>query len=283
MATIVFAYDGSIHGDWVGRYAIRLARAAGSGLEVIHVDDGSLSPGTLESRLVHLREVAVASGVEVGLREIPRTRAGVAHALDTAVPRDPGRIVVAGLRARKGPRGLLHDTVSEQLLRSTRHDVLAIRVVSPSLLGHPRHALFCLSESPYAVQRAGPFLALLAPELTRLSLLTVVSPWLGRLARPTGDDLRALRAAGWAIVHRAEAELRGALAPFDVPFDPHVSVSADWADEITREAGRTRAELVVVGATDHSLTRRRVLGNPLERVLEAAVCDVAIFRRAGKR
>lgn len=39
MSTIVFAYDGSIHGDRVARYAIRLARAWEAGLGVVQVDD----------------------------------------------------------------------------------------------------------------------------------------------------------------------------------------------------------------------------------------------------
>jgi len=280
LSQIVLAYDGSIHGDWVGRYAIRLARAAESSLEVVHVDDGALGPAAIESRLGHLREVATTAGVDVSLRHVPCRSADVAGALDAAIPPGEGHVLVAGLRARRSTRGLLHGTVSERLLRLTHHDVLAIRVVSPSLLGHPRHVLFCLSENRHSVDRAAPFLRLFASELTRLSLLTVVSPRLGALARPTGSDLRALRAAGWDVLDRAEAALRGVLAPFEVPFDPHVTVSGDWADEITREASRTKAELVLMGSTEHTLTSRFFAGNPLERVLDDAVCDVAIFRRA---
>jgi nucleotide-binding universal stress UspA family protein len=276
---IVLAYDGSIHGDWIGRYAIRLARASGVGLEVVHVDDGVLSPETLESRLAPLRAVAAATGTALALRRLPGSPAGVAAALDAALTDGTGRICVCGLRARQSRRGLLHGTVSQKLLRLTRHSVLAIRVVSPSLLGHARHVLFCLSQNPYSASRVAPFLRLFAPELTRLSLLTVVSPRLGRLARPTAGDLRTLRASGMDFLHRVEAELRGSLAPFEIPLDPLVAVSGDWPDEINRHAARARAELVLMGATERSLTSRVVFGNPLERVLRDAVCDVAIFRR----
>jgi nucleotide-binding universal stress UspA family protein len=281
MSGIVLAYDGSIHGNWVGRYAIRLARASGVGLEVVHVDDGTLTPGALESRLTLLREVGAASGVEVSLRRLPGSTADVARVIDAAVPAGTGRIIVSGLRGRSSRRGLLRGTVSEQLLRFTHHDVLAIRVVSPSLLGHARHVLFSLSQNPRSARRVAPFLLLFAPELTRLSLLTVASPRLGRLSRPTAEDLRSLRARGMDFLHRVEAELRGTLAPFDIPLDPHIAVSGDWPGEIIRHASRTRAELVLMGSTERTLTRRLVFGNPLERVLRNAVCDVAIFRRSG--
>lgn len=280
MSGIVLAYDGSTHAYWVGRYAIRLARASGRPLEVLHVDDGALGEDALASRLDHLREVAAASGVEVAVRHLVKSLGGVARALDAAVPASDGRIVVAGLRRHESGRGLLHGTVSQKLLRLHNHDVLAIRVVSPGLLGHARHALLSLSENPLAASRVAPFLAAFAPELTRLSLLTVLSPRLGRLSSPTAEDLRRLRARGMDTLQRIEARLRGTLAPFEIPFDPHVAVSWDWPGEITRHAGRSGAELVLVGSTDRTLARRSVFGDPLEKLLRQAVCDVAIFGRA---
>lgn len=280
MSAIVFAFDGSVHGHWVGRYAVRLARASGTGLDVVHVDDGTLTAGALEARVAALREVAAGSGVEVSLRQVPRSTPDVARVLDAAVPAGAGRIVVCGLRSRKSRRGLLRGTVSERLLRSAHHDVLAIRVVSPSLLGHARHVLFSLSQNPRSASRAAPFLRLLAPELTRLSLLTILSPRLGPLSKPTAEDLRALRARGVDFLSRVQAELRGALARFEIPVDPQVSVSGDWPSEIIRQAARAKAELVLMGSTERTLASRFVFGNPLERVLRDAVCDVAIFRRS---
>jgi len=281
MTRIVLAYDGSIHADWVGRYAVRLAGASGSGLEVLHVDDGASMAGVVESRLAHLREIAAKSSVDVSLRQLALPPAGgVAGALHAAVPPDAGCIIVSGLRARESGRGLLRGTVSERLLRSGHHDVLAIRVVSPSLLGHARHVLLSLSENPDAARRAALFLRLFASDLASLSLLTVVSPRLGRLASPTGADLRSLRARGMQHLSQVESQLRGALAPFEIPFDAQVSVAWDWSTEVTQFAARTRPDLVLLGSTERTLASRFVFGNPLERALRDAVCDVAIFRRA---
>jgi len=136
---IVLAYDGSTHGDWVGRCAIRLARAARTGLEVLHVDDGALSGAEREGRLSLLSDVAAASGVEVALRHLPQAAAGVAPAIEAAVPAAAGHVLVSGLRARTSARGLLRGTVAEQLLRLGRHDVL-----------------FSLSQNPHSATRAAP-------------------------------------------------------------------------------------------------------------------------------
>jgi len=280
MAPTVFAYDGSTHGDWVGRYAVRLAKGVGDGLEILHVDDAATDKASIDRKLRHLTQIAESADVAVRLRHVPVARAGVGAALDAAIPLGTERLVVTGLRARESGRGLLGGTVSEHLLRTAHHDVLAVRVVAPGLLGHARHVLYALSENPASAARAGFFLRAMAPELTRLSLLTVISPRMGHLARPTPRDLARMRAAGDASLLRAQASLRAGLAPFDVPFDPHVSVSADWPSEVVRHAGRIKAQLVLLGSTERSLPQRFIFGNPLERVLHDTVNDVAIFRRA---
>jgi nucleotide-binding universal stress UspA family protein len=110
----------------------------------------------------------------------------------------------------------------------------------------------------------------------------VVSHPFERVSRPTAGDLRRLHARGTNFLQQVEAELESALGSFEIPFDPHVSISRDWPAEITRQAGRARAELVMLGATEHTLTRR-LFGNPLESVLRDAVCDIAIFRLARAR
>jgi len=277
---IFLAYDGSLHGDWIARYAIRLARCCDGVLEVLHVEDGASRLQDLEARIRPLQELGAATGVSVSVRGLPPKGADVAEALMDAVPSGPDAMLLTGLRARASQRGLLHTTVSERLLRMGRQDVLALRVVSPYLLGHARHVLWAVSQNPFSVQGVEPFLQVLAPELTKISLLTVMSPRLGRRFHPTASDLELMRVCGMDFLHRLEARLRSALGPLNLPVDPHVEIATDWASEITRHAGRARAELVLVGATERTLTRQFVFGNPLERVLKQAVCDVGIFRRS---
>ena len=180
MSATVFAYDGSTHGDWVGRYAIRLAHAFSHGLRVVHVDEGR-TKREIDERLRPLQELAAACGVPVQVQHVPRVGRSVASVLDETVPDEPQGIVVTGLRARESGRGLLTGTISERLLRSARHNVLAVRVVSPGLLGHAQHVMYAMSQNPRSARRSALFLRALAPEMTRLSLLTVFPPFLGRV------------------------------------------------------------------------------------------------------
>ena len=280
MTTTVFAYDGSTHGDWVARYAVRLARGRSSPLLVLHVDENATHGARVDVKLQHLRDIAEASGVPFQARHLPLRSRSVARALEAELHDLRGSLLVTGLRVRESGRGLLRGTVSEDFLRSARYDVLAVRVVSPGLLGHARHVLYAVSQNPASAKRCAPFLRALAPEMTRLSLLTVLSPRGGRLARPIRAELQSLDAEGNAHLKRCLADLRGALAPFAFPVDSQSSVSSDWPAEVIRHAGRVKAQLLVVGATERSLPERLIFGNALERVLHDTVCDVAIFRRA---
>lgn len=277
MTDVVFAYDGSSHCGWVARYAIRLARNGDGSLCIVHVRDGAIDDTALDDGIGHMREIAEAAGVTCTRASIELAPDGVAATISAFMRQRPESVLVLGLRAREDGRGLLKDTVSDALLASSHHDVLAIRVVSPGLMASARHILYALSQNPNSARRGRHFLELLGLQTTRLSLLTVVSPALGRLAHPTANDLRALSAVGSTFLGGVQAELRQTLPPATV-IDPAVVVSGDWPAEITRHAGRIGAELILLGATERTLPRRMLFGNPLERVLHGASCDVGVFR-----
>ncbi len=278
MVSTVFAYNGSTHGDWVGTYAVRLAAAApDSALRVVHVEEHGEDAERFAAKLARLEESAAAAGVALEVRRVAAGSGEVAAVLEEAIPDDPAGIVVTGLRARETGRGLLRGTISERLMSSARHSVLALRVVSPGLLGQVEHLLFALSQNPRSAARAALFLRRFAPGLRRLSLLTVMEPPRAQ----TAAEVNTLHALGREHLRRSQAELRTVYAPRAFPVDPHVAISKDWASEIVRQAARVKAQLLLIGATERSLPSRLVFGNPLERVLEDAPCDVAIFHRKG--
>jgi nucleotide-binding universal stress UspA family protein len=59
-----------------------------------------------------------------------------------------------------------------------------------------------------------------------------------------------------------------------------VSVSHDWPAQLVMEANRVRAQLLLLGASDHLLADGFRFANPLEAVLRNAACDVGVFRAA---
>lgn len=273
MTDIVLAHDGSSHCGWVGRYAVHIATHTKGRLWLLHVDEVDDDRDRLDEGVEHLLQVAARANVEAERVHVPKGR-DVSASITAFMGQHPNALLVLGLRAREDGRGLLSGTVSESLLHHAPHDVLAIRVTSPGQLGDAKHVLYALSQNPDSARKGREFLRMLAPE--RVSLLTVVQPILGRLASPTGEDLRDLHAVGTSFLAGVQTQLRQSLG--DTPIDATVRVAADWTGEVLRHAGRVDPQLLLLGATERSLPRRIVFGNPLERVLHDATCDVAVFR-----
>jgi nucleotide-binding universal stress UspA family protein len=60
--------------------------------------------------------------------------------------------------------------------------------------------------------------------------------------------------------------------------DAQVAVSDDVSSEIVLAANKTKSRLIYLGASERNLSERYFYGNPVERVLRDATCDVAIYR-----
>ncbi len=273
MTDIVLAHDGSTHCGWVGRYAVHLAQNSGGRLLCLHIDEETDDKGVLDEGIGHLLDIAARAGVPASCVHEPCAR-GVAETITAFMRTLPGALLVLGLRAREDGRGLLAGTISETLLDHADHDVLAIRVTAPGLLGDAKHILYALSQNPNSARKGRQLLRLFAPR--RVSLLTVVQPVLGHLANPTTADMKRLWSIGSTFLSGVHEQLRETLP--ETILETTVRVAADWTGETLRHASRVDAHLLLVGATERSLPRRLVFGTPLERLLHDAACDVAVFR-----
>ena len=253
---IVLAHDGSINADWVARYALRMAAGLpGRRLQVIHILDGSMARARIEARFAAIARECVREGLhcELLIRDL---HGDVAASLLAAM--QPGAVshCLCGARVAARGRGFLAGTVSERLLRSGQCNVLAVRVVSPGLLGCPRTLLF--------------------PLAGLLRVMVVGHLHLGHLSAATA---RARIALGYDYLTRVADEIR---AQADAPpchLERHAVLAADWAGEILVQAGKLGAQMILLGASERSLPHRVVYGNPLERILRDTACDVGIYCR----
>lgn len=273
---IHLAYDGSLNGDWVSRHALRLAAHGDPPrLRVVHVLDGSLEPAELERRLARIEREAGLLGVSVERQVLPPT-SGVLAALEACLPLGAADVTVCGTRARPR-RGFLAGTISERLLRGGRRQVVAIRVVQPGLLGDPRSFLVPLSSNLRGLAAAWPLLRLFFAGAERVAFLHCVA--LGSLLRPyaSAARARALREAGWSYVREREAELRRQLPRSGFHVDGRVVLTNDWPHEILVQAGKLRARMILMGASERTLLSR-ALGDPIERILRGTPCDVGVCR-----
>lgn len=60
--------------------------------------------------------------------------------------------------------------------------------------------------------------------------------------------------------------------------DAQAVLSDDISREILIAANKTKSRLIYMGASERKLAQRILYGNPIERVLRDATCDVAIYR-----
>lgn len=267
---LAFAYDGSLHGDWVARYALRFAaHTASRRLRVIHVTVDDEHAAAVPAGLERLATEAARIDVVVEPDLVPPGGGDVASRILDAAGRDA--TIVTGTRARG--RALLARTVSARLLAARRAPVIALRVVHPGVLGQPGRALLPVMARPGFAAAALPLLRLLAPDLERLHLVAVCAVARLRARWQPAVATRHLLTAAHERLDAAERELRAGLGAAAPPLDATVVIAADPAHELALQTARHRARLI---ALDADAPRGAHL-TP-EAVLRAAPADVAVFR-----
>lgn len=274
---LYFAYDGSIHGDWVARYAMGMAkRLPEPMLHILHVEDRELPASTLRQRLSQMESTCEQLGLPVEVTLAPQ-RKSVAATLLGLLPGGKEHLLVCGTRVRQRGRGLLANTVSEHLLRAASCQVVSIRVMQPGLLGAPRTFLVPVSGRPEGIRVGLPPLRLLVTEASTLQVLLVRQVSHRRFRHISHEDATSLVENGQRYVSEIEAALASGLSLPASSLDRTVVLSDDIPKEIVIQAAKHKSQLIYMGASTTSLRRRSVYGSPIEQVLRSAPCDVAIY------
>lgn len=275
---ITFAYDGTINGDWVSCYAVRLSsRHPQRRLRLVLVDEGRLAREEIEFRVSRIGAQCQRAGVAFESAILPRAD-DLFTVLDREAPTGREAYLVLGTRVRKRGGGLLAGSIGEQLLRRGGRNVLVVRVLHPGLLGMPRQILLPAGGHLRGFASGMPFLRLFAPDIAAAHILNVqrVGGAAYRALTPALTERR--RREGAAYCHRVEREIIEALGVPVGWLRSHVSVSDDPPREIVVLAGRLRSELIYLGASERGLPHRILHGSVLERVLRDAPCDIAVYR-----
>ena len=275
---LVFAYDGSLNGDWVAHYAVRFAaNTPVRRLRLVHVHEASPVP-QLRERIARIADECKVLGVALETDLVGPGGAGVAARLLECVPR--GATLIAGTRARPRNAVFLAGTVAARLLEAGRVPVVAIRVVHPGVLGQPGSVLLPLAAPAGSAARALFLLRLLGEDLLRLHVLFVRELPRLRLRVLTGEGAARLLAEGRASASTVEEALRTALAPHRFELDSSVVVSDDAPREVLLHAGKHRSRLICLDASERTSPARLFYRDPIERVLRDAPSDVAVYRSA---
>jgi len=274
---IYFAYDGSIDGDWVSRYAIQMAaRSTPAALHLVHVRERT-NENVLGDKVGRIEHECRLLGVTLTVSEKPLER-DLFSTLVTML--DPESLVICGMRTKShkaSRRGYLRQSIARRLLEHPTFDVLAVKVLHPGLLGVPHRLLLPLHPVLPAPQGGMRFLKLMAANLHRIHLLELIPA--GRIPFRPGfrQWLSQQREAAAARLSGGERELAGQLAVGEQQFDSTIRLTDAWPYEVVVRAGRHKSQLVFMGLPRRSLLQRLTRSYPVETVLRDAPCDVAIF------
>ena len=274
--TIYLAYDGSINADWVARYALNMA-ANGQDPQIIliHILDDIYSPDKITKKIKAIEAESAVREIKMTSRLLP-LRKNVFYSLLQAIPAGGESLCVCGARIFSRNKGFLAGTISEKLLRCKQFNAMAIRVVKPGILGSPSELLFPLSGHPRGFQAAMSFFMLLAPEVERLHLLRIMlvsSLWFQYMP---ANIVQSLKTKGYSYVNGVLKEIRQQLGENKIYLDATVVLSDDWAKEILIHASKSRAQMILMGASDRNLPSRYFYGNKIEQILRHSPCDVGI-------
>jgi nucleotide-binding universal stress UspA family protein len=282
-----FAFDGSLHCDWLSHYAVRCAeQSAHSRLSALFVRDGSLSDGELELRFSRLARLCDSANIEFD-KTVLNPTIDVITTLLTHVRQDEQRLLLCGTRVKRRKSGFLKGTVSEQLLHHASCPVLAIHISSPGLLGRAQRLLLPVMGHPGGGGAARPFLLALSQGLEQIFVVSVHSPSGAQLIRLRGKyphlnseaDRRAYVAQIVQQLDRTFVEQGG--NHHRIAIDQAVIISDHPGVEIVLAAKQHKSQFILLGMTERSLARRALSPAPSETVLRYAPCDVGIF--GGKR
>ena len=276
--SIYLAYDGSINANWIARYAIRMAvNHPEKKLHIVYIEDAEVPTPELNTSVKQIEIEARAVGVDANLELCPMHN-GVFGGLAEHIPPGPQTFVICGARVKKGRRGFLAGTISEQLLSARQYNVMALRVVQPGLLGLPRDVLVPVSGDLGGLHDGLSMLELMLRDIHRVHLLNIVeakrSPF--RLLSPA--DSRRQRTEATAYVREVESELLKRLDLDPESVDSHVGIAKSWSTEAILQASRLHVGLVFVEAPRDSLVRRFLFSEEVEQLLGQSPCDVAVYR-----
>jgi hypothetical protein len=135
-----------------------------------------------------------------------------------------------------------------------------------------------LAGHPQSSRSALPFLRLLIPSVSHLQILFVVRVGRWHFRWMTYEEINKRRLPGLIYCRQIEQEMSDQLGLDSKILDSNVRVSDDIPGEILIAANRSKSQLIYMGASERDLPTRFFQGNPIERVLRDATCDVAVYR-----
>lgn len=273
---IYFAYDMSLHGDWVSRYAIRLSLRLKKELKLVTVsgpEDKITRDGWTE-KTDRIRFESEKSNVGFSA-ELVHSAKPVADVLRAIVSENPENILVCGTRPHNNRKGIFTGSISEKLSGQDLFSVISFRVVNPGILGNPMDLLLPVLNKFFTDRDIISIARKFTGENKKLHLLHVISMHPFSYRRLTHLEMESKRIIGKNLIEDLVEKFRNEKIGIS---DYHSSVTSSAFREIHVQANRTKSRLILLPFFKQNPVSRLIYGNKMEQILRSVSCDVAICK-----
>ncbi len=273
---ILMAVDGSFNAEATARYAVRFAHASGASLHVLTVISPRATGAEKDAAMASVERI-VREGRASQIETTGLIREGRACPQIAAVVQEE-RIDLAMAAARRRharENRYFIRTVSRWMMAELPCSVLAVRVVDPGRLAHPRKMLVSLGPDEALAAHLAPVVSMLARAAhVSAEILTIFEKSSGflREAAPTVFRRHESRAGEIA------APIRTALLGEGREAEEHFSVVPSACRETMARAVELHAEAILTAVTRREASRRMLRSHPLEILFRETPCDLLVFR-----
>ncbi|MBI4716046.1 MAG: universal stress protein [Nitrospirae bacterium] len=270
---ILAAVNEHLNSEIAARYALNLARGREAKLFVCFIADTGLSQRDFDRAEEAVKRL-VAAGREAGLSVEGITATGdPVTEIGKIVRREEIPLVFAATRHEDTQRRYFTGTVARSLSLKLPCSVALVRVVHAGRV-RPREILVPLKAAIPACRERAFFTAKMAEAFdAKVFLFHATRP----ITRFFHGEIH-LTPLEW------EKHLPGDIADFmehlnryGIPYEKKLAPGA-ISRSITLEAAARRHDLLIMGASERSLLRSILRGNPVEEVLRETPCDLIILR-----
>lgn len=278
---VIVATDFFAHSDAAIRHGIRIARATGAELRVIHVVETFADEGALHSAVDRwhtdtqgqlARQVKRYTADDVDITQEIVDAPSVAEGLQSAVNAHHTDLLVVGSRGLSKLKQTLLGSGARSALRTVETHVMVARGEAPATTGYQRVLIptdFSLP-AENALQLA---LALAAPD----ARLDLVHFWRVPEAARSDEHSESVIDTVAASVKERGRKLLEAFRQ-DAPNATFTPIQASPEHGIAETLKSGEYDLVVIGTYGRSKLRRWLLGSVAENTARMAPCTVAVAR-----
>jgi len=270
---ILAAVNEYTNSEMAARYAISVAKSCRARLTLMSVSPQGASPGALRKEEAALERLSIEAewhGVVTEKVVVPgeplESIAG--HVREHGID-----LVFIATRREEVARRLFVNTLSRKMMLKLPCSVAAVRVVRMERAA-PRKILVPLRGGRQFDEERAYFIARLAEGSgSRVTLFHLPEPitkfFHGEThLRPSERD---------EVIPRDIVEFMDELGRQGIPHEKRTATGS-VSRTITSEAAFGRSDLIVMGASQRSLIRSFIKGNPMEEVLRETPCNLIIFR-----